>query len=167
MKLSMAVVALLGALASPAWSATVTLRADTWCPFNCEPKGNPSGYVIEIAEYALAKKGHKIDYATMPWARTLQETVAGNVDGAVAAGETEVTDNKLIVGKETIGIGVDCVYTKSSRSEIYRRAADLKNFKKIGTVKDYVYGDEFAAVLKAAPQKYSWADSGTGSFPSL
>jgi len=47
--------------------ATVSLRADFWCPFNCEPDAARPGFMVEIAPYALGSKyGHTVDYQIMP-----------------------------------------------------------------------------------------------------
>jgi polar amino acid transport system substrate-binding protein len=62
------------------------MRADTWCPFNCEPGAKDPGIFIEIAEYAFSKKGHKIDYKTLSWGRAVAEVAAGHINAAVAAG---------------------------------------------------------------------------------
>ena len=49
---------LLAGAVSQTWTTaataeTVTLRADVWCPFNCEPDAASPGYMIEIAKAAL------------------------------------------------------------------------------------------------------------------
>ena len=61
----------LSILNRPAFSDTISMRADVWCPYNCDPSSKDLGLAIEIAEYAFAKKGHKIDYQIFPWPRTV------------------------------------------------------------------------------------------------
>ena len=97
------------------------------------------------------KKGHKIEYKTLSWARAVAEVVSGNINGAVAAGDVDVKDNGLIVGKETVGMSVNCVFAKKDSKAKYSGSADLKQFKKIGVVQDYFYGDDVAAAQKATP----------------
>jgi len=37
-------------LISPAIADTITIRADVWCPYNCEPDSEKPGYMIEIVQ---------------------------------------------------------------------------------------------------------------------
>ena len=59
---------------SNVWADVITLRADEWCPYNCQPKSQNPGFIIEIAETVFKKAGHTIDYQVMPWARPRSET---------------------------------------------------------------------------------------------
>jgi polar amino acid transport system substrate-binding protein len=157
--------ALIGlAFTSHALADTITLRADTWCPFNCEPDAANKGFVVEIADYALSKKGHKIEYKTLSWTRAVAEVVAGNINGAVAAGDVDVTDNKLIVGKETTGVSVNCVYAKKDSKATYSGSKDMSQFKKVGVVQEYFYGDQVAELQKTKPELFDAiaADDTTG-----
>lgn len=62
----------------------MSLRADFWCPFNCEPDAARPGFMVEIAQYALGKYGHTVDYQIMPWNRAIKEVRAGKIDGVIA-----------------------------------------------------------------------------------
>jgi polar amino acid transport system substrate-binding protein len=140
---------LFAALTSPSVADTITMRADTWCPFNCEPGAADPGVFIEIAEFAFGKKGHKIEYKTLSWARTVAEVESGNINAAVAAGDIDVKDHKLVVGKEKTGISSNCLFAKSDSKAKYSGTKDLKQFKKIGAIQDYDYGEDVSAVFKA------------------
>lgn len=142
------------ALSSGSRAETIHLGADTWCPFNCDADARPKGYVVEIAEYALGKAGHKVDYKTMSWSRAVKEVVAGNLHGAVAAGDVDVKENSLIVGKETVGISMNCAYAKAGSKAKYKDSDDLRAYKKVALVQDYFYGDKIAALQKSDPEKF-------------
>jgi len=72
-------------LAGNALAATVTLVADQWCPYNCEPGSERPGFMVEIAKRVLARGGHTVEYKTLPWARAVLETRRGDHDGVIAA----------------------------------------------------------------------------------
>jgi polar amino acid transport system substrate-binding protein len=61
----------LSMLCSLAKADTISIRADLWCPFNCDPSGAKPGYMIEIAKAVFEPLGHKIDYQTLNWARAI------------------------------------------------------------------------------------------------
>ena len=46
------------------WAQEVgTLRADSWYPYNGDPKAENPGYMVEVARLAFAKAGYQLDYA--------------------------------------------------------------------------------------------------------
>lgn len=59
---------------------TIHLRADVWCPYNCEQGSTLPGYIIEAASLIFEKAGHKIDYQTLNWSRTIREVHQGVID---------------------------------------------------------------------------------------
>lgn len=70
--------------------ATISLRADEWCPYNCAPDSDHPGYMIEIARAVFEEAGHVIDYQTLNWARSLAETRKGKYSGVIGATLDEV-----------------------------------------------------------------------------
>jgi polar amino acid transport system substrate-binding protein len=149
MKLLVTTGILVSLLSVPAFADKISIRADSWCPFNCAPGDKDKGFMLEIAEFSLAKKGHTIDYQTMPWPRALAEAKDGKIDAVVGAAEPDVRDAKLVVGKESLGITNNCMFAKDSSTAKFSGPADIKNFKKIGVVQDYSYGDDLDGALKA------------------
>jgi polar amino acid transport system substrate-binding protein len=149
MKFASTVGGLLLSLALPASADVIKLRADIWCPYNCDPASADKGFVIEIAEYAFAKKGHKVEYQNLPWTRTLADVAAGKIDGAVGATAAEAKNSGLMIGKEGVGATTNCVYGKNDSTAKFAVAADLKNFKRIGIVQGFSYSDDLDAVIAA------------------
>lgn len=70
-------------------SKTLKVRADIWCPFNCDPKDKNPGYMIEIADTILKKHGYKLDYQLLNWSRSIHEAKIGKTDGVIGAGKED------------------------------------------------------------------------------
>lgn len=129
---------------------TITLRADVWCPFNCEPGSDHPGYMIEVATKVFARHGIKVDYATLAWSRALEDAAASKIDGIIAT--TKKESPTLVFPPDSLGDVRFCFYTKADDKWTYALPASLKG-KKIGTIKDYFYGD-FSEVLAVAQKQH-------------
>jgi len=70
---------------------TITIVADPWCPYNCEPESDTPGFMVEIAERVFAEAGIEVRYETVPWVRALQATESGEYNGAIGASKVEAT----------------------------------------------------------------------------
>ncbi len=68
-----------------ATAESLVLRADTWCPFNCNPKAPQAGYMIDIVREIFKKKGILVDYQLMNWEQAKKATIAGTIQGVVGA----------------------------------------------------------------------------------
>lgn len=129
-------------------AATITLRADVWCPYNCEP-GKQPGYLIEIAKAALEPAGHTVDYAVMPWKETLAAVKEGKVSAAPGAVETEAPE--LIYPSVPLGMSGPTLVIRRDKvikgvSE--KNLAPLKDLR-LGSVTDYYYSDAVNAFIDA------------------
>ena len=62
---------------------TLTLAADNWCPFNCQPNSTYPGYMIEIAQQVFAEYNININYQVIPWSRALRLCRAGIISAVV------------------------------------------------------------------------------------
>jgi len=117
-------------------AATITLRADTWCPFNCDPSSKHPGYMIEIAREIFAKAGHKIDYQILNWARAKQEAKEGKYDGIVGAYKEDAPG--FIFPDIETGRSTNILFAKTGEKWRYKGVESLKNVK-IGVIKEYSY----------------------------
>ena len=70
---------------------TITIVADPWCPYNCEPESDAPGFMVEIARRVFAEVGIEVRYETLPWVRALQATEAGEYNGAIGASRYEAS----------------------------------------------------------------------------
>jgi polar amino acid transport system substrate-binding protein len=124
----------------------VTLRADTWCPYNCKPGSNKPGLMIEVAFKAFGKDN--VDYQLMPWKRAILEARSGNVDGIVGAAQSDAPD---FYNASSLSKSVYCFYKKGSSNWQYADAKSLKG-QKMGFISAYAYPDVVLAYQKENDQ---------------
>jgi len=145
---------------SPATEAdTITLRADDWCPYNCDPASEQPGYAVEIARKVFEAAGHTVDYQLMPWARTLVEVRNGNVDGAIGAAPDEAEG--LVFPERSIGSSDNQFWVKRGNSWRYTGPASLEQIR-LGAILNYTYSEDVDAVLAANRGKVGKVTLATG-----
>ena len=118
-------------------SATIELRADTWCPFNCEPESEKPGFMVEIAREALALYGHTVNYETMNWARSLEYARHGRIDGVIGTDQGESPD--FIFGAP-IGTYREAAAFRPGEASSLDAAEALEGLR-IGGITGYEYSD--------------------------
>lgn len=135
-------------LAAGSMAAEVKLRADSWCPYNCEP-GNRPGYLIEIAKAALEPAGHKVDYQIMSWTDALAATAAGTVTGAVGATREEAPT--LVYATAPLGLLRPTLVIRKGKETKDFKVTNLDSLKglRFGSIKDYFYATEVNAFIDA------------------
>lgn len=148
---------------SSATAGVITLRADEWCPFNCEPGANP-GYGIEIFTLAMTSAGHTVDYKIEPWARALDKAMSGEYHAVIGANAGEVKEFKLKTGAEPIAQSADCVFARSENKIKFSKVSDLGKFQRIGIINDYDYSDEIQSWIND-PKNASRTDAVSGQDP--
>ena len=149
-------------LASAAMADTITMRADVWCPFNCDPKDPNPGFMIEVAKAALEGAGHKIDYQTLNWARAISETRLGNFDAIVGASKTDAPD--FTFPEVALGRTKNCFFAKKDATWEYKGLASLANAT-VGVIKDYSYAKAFDDYVKANAKDSKKVDVVSGDNP--
>ncbi len=112
------------------------LRADIFCPFNCEPDTAQPGYAVEILQEIFAPHGIEIDYKTMPWVRTLREAANGNIDGALGTSEGE--EPSLILHTEPLGKPSLALVVREGDNFQYDGITSLFN-RRLGAIAGYHY----------------------------
>jgi polar amino acid transport system substrate-binding protein len=150
--------ALLALASSSAIADTITLKADSWCPYTCEPSSDKPGYMIEVAKAILEPKGHKVVYQNAPWARVLSEIREGKEWGAPGASDS---DNEGTVLGGNFGPFQNCLFTSKGSGFKYE---GIKSFagKTLGVIKDYTYGEPFDAYIKANRANAKLVSEATG-----
>ncbi len=133
-------------ISSTALAETITLRADSWYPYNGDPKSDKPGFMIEIARTIFAEAGYTIDYQLMPWARSIKEAESGRIDGIVGASHGDAPG--FVFPDLPLGTTRYEFYTLPTSNWHY---SDLKSLDsvKIGCIADYSYGETFDAYRKA------------------
>lgn len=133
---------------SPAMSAprTIQLRADAWCPYNCEPSDPHPGLMIEIIKAALEPHGYVIDYKVMPWERALSEARNGNVDGVIGVSQAEAAG--LITHEHPAGVATLVMVTRKDNTIRYSGVSSLDSLR-VGAIEGYSYSGEVDAWIEA------------------
>jgi polar amino acid transport system substrate-binding protein len=144
--LAAAVAAAIVPVAAKAETETLTLRADVWCPYNCEPNDALPGYMVEIAKAALEPK-YKVDYQNLNWARAIAEAREGKYSGLVGAANSDAPD--FVFPPSALGVGRNCFYVKPDSTWTYKGLDSLKGIA-VGVIKDYSYDEnEIDGYIKA------------------
>ncbi|MBF0137772.1 MAG: transporter substrate-binding domain-containing protein [Magnetococcus sp. DMHC-1] len=143
----------------------ITLRADAWCPYNCDPDSDKPGLIIDIARAVFTPLGHTINYQTMPWSRTLHEVRKGHVTGAVGAVPSEAPD--LIYGKNPVA-WMDTGFAFNKGLNFHYQGPQSLDPYKIATIKDYHYDEgEVDAYLQSHAHNTQHIQANTGDHAGL
>lgn len=125
------------ALPGNALAEPLRLRADYWCPYNCNPGDKYPGYMIEIAKRTAEKLGMEVDYRLMPWDRAMAEVRAGSIDAAVGA--TSLESEGLILS-EPLGYDADCFFARLDSPWQYEGVESLRKIL-LGAVSGYTHDE--------------------------
>ncbi|MBD8527786.1 substrate-binding periplasmic protein [Pseudomarimonas arenosa] len=129
-----------------AQAATISIVADEWCPYNCEPGSDKPGFMIEIAEKTLGAAGHTIDYKNMPWSRAIDEARKGKFDAIVGAAKDDAPD--FTYPAEPLGLSGSIFVVRKGEAWRYAGLDSLAGHA-IGVIQDYSYDDELDQYIEA------------------
>lgn len=121
----------------------ISVRADVWCPYNCNPTDENPGYMIEILRKAFGNEN--IDYQTTAWARAVLDTRDGKFDAIVGASAEDASDFVL---SDQMGVSASCFFVKKDKSNFKYTGIDSLNSIKLGVVKDYAYFEKLDSYIK-------------------
>ncbi len=144
-------VAMLGGMQAPAWAEgkTITMVADQWCPFNCDPESTDKpGFFVDLARQILQPHGYKVEYKAVPWARAIEEVREDKYQVLIAASHEETPDFQFPENG-----GISCgfnAFTRPNDAFKWQGVESIKN-KRVGGIKDYVYSEEINAYIDANP----------------
>ena len=123
-------------LSSPVFADVISLRADEWCPYNCEPGSEKPGYMIEIATVVFEKAGHTLDYQLLNWSRSIVDSRQGKYTGIIGTTKDEAPD--FIFPEEPLGSVKDVFWVKKGTAWRYQGIESLTEIR-LGVIQDYVY----------------------------
>ncbi|HYX39072.1 MAG TPA: transporter substrate-binding domain-containing protein [Oligoflexus sp.] len=132
--------------ASSGYADVISVRADPYCPYNCEPGSEKMGYMIDIAKAVFERAGHKIDYQSLNWARAVEETRQGKFMAIVGGLKTDAPD--FVYPDVAVGSSQSCFFTKADSKWTYEGVKSLESMK-LGVVKSYSFGDTLDPYIKA------------------
>jgi polar amino acid transport system substrate-binding protein len=125
----------------------ITVVADNWCPYNCDPGSEYPGYVIELATEIFQKAGYRLKYENVPWSRAVRGVEEGIYDGAVGAALGDIPG--AIFPEEEVGSLLNCMFVRKGETWRYTDLDSLKNIR-LGVIGDYYYTDEINAYINAS-----------------
>lgn len=135
------------------WADTITIRADSWCPMNCDPGSEQPGYMIEFAREIAQENGHSVDYGTMPWRRAVESVRDGKFDCVVGAYIEDAPDFNF--PDAHWGLDQTAVYGRADSSFNYQ-GLDSFHGQKVGVIGGYAYSDEFDAFAEENTDIVQW-----------
>ncbi|HYE52525.1 MAG TPA: transporter substrate-binding domain-containing protein [Azospirillaceae bacterium] len=144
MRIPVLAAAVLALLPAAAAADTVTLRADNWCPYNCEPGSERPGYMVEVAKAVFEPLGHTVDYKTMPWTQALEEAREGRHAGVIGAIPDDAPG--FVFGAEPLGQSTNVVAVRKGYGFAYKGVDSLKGHR-LAAVQDYAYAPDLDAYI--------------------
>lgn len=133
---------------SAARAQPLALRADLWCPYNCEPGAAQPGFMVELAQAALPQA--QIDYAIGRWAllRRQRSAPPQPVLVLLGVGDTPASRRDLVVVKPAIGQSLTCAYRRiEHQGWRLNKPADLRG-QRLSLTHGYLYHPEVRALLE-------------------
>jgi polar amino acid transport system substrate-binding protein len=114
----------------------ITIVADNWCPYNCEPDTKAPGFMIEIAETVFKKAGHTVKYKIVEWDQALEDTQKGKYNAITGAAKTDAEG--FVFPQNELGIVVNKFFARKDVAWTYTGVDSLKDVK-VGIIKGYEY----------------------------
>ena len=138
-------------MAPPAASAgtgqSLLALSDPWCPYNCQPDSDRPGYVVEMLREVFTPPTWRLSYRIVPWDRALQEVRDGQAALALVLTREQAQQHGLLIGRETVGEPIDCLYVSAGNPLRFNRAADLDALRQVAVVSGYEYEHAFGEWL--------------------
>ena len=104
----------------------ITIVADEWCPFNCEPNSKAPGFMIEIATEIFSKAGHSVNYSTMDWDEALTAVRKGEFKAIVGAANEDAPDSIFVAFSPADAKSKDYAQILGQGMDELRRSGKLK-----------------------------------------
>ena len=133
---------------SPAFAAqpVISIRSDSWYPFNDKPDDAKPGYVVETMKLIFEPKGYTLDYQIMPWKRAIAEGEKGAIHGIIGAIKSDAPT--FVFPEEPAGVSDTTFFVKKGSTWKYAGIDSFKG-KCLGVSAGYAYEDPLGAYLKA------------------
>ncbi|MDL5030688.1 transporter substrate-binding domain-containing protein [Pelomonas sp. APW6] len=133
--------------ASAGTGQSLLALSDPWCPFNCQPDSDRPGYVVEMLRDVFTPPTWRLSYRIVPWDRALQEVRDGQAALALVLTREQAQQHGLLIGRETVGEPIDCLYVSAGNPLRFSRASDLDSLRQVAVVSGYEYEHAFGEWL--------------------
>lgn len=135
----------LGAAASAYAGETITVVADLWCPYNCQPGAAKEGIALDILRRSL--QGVEINYQLMDWDQAITRSRAGEFDAIIGAARSDAPD--FVFPAKSFAFTRNCFYASAKSAWKFSGYEDLAKVK-LGVIKSYTYGDQADKYITSA-----------------
>lgn len=145
------------AMSAAAKAETITIAADPWCPYTCDPKSERPGFIVELAQQAFKKHNIEVKYVVQPWARAIAEAREGKLHAIAGASKGDAPD--FVYPSVTQGEMGNAFYVKEGSAWRYTGLESLAKIC-VGAITDYSYSEAFnqyAEKHKNDPSKIQYA----------
>jgi len=120
----------------------VKIRADAWCPFTCDNSEKP-GFIVEVIQKALGRKGYFVDFKILNWARAIKDTRQGVYTGLAGAAHADAPD--FIFHKTPIDRVKFELFALKDSSWRYK---DSLAGRRVGVINGYAYDHEVNQLIQ-------------------
>ena len=122
---------------------TITIGADPWCPYNCDPAAEAQGLMVDIAKEALALSWFSLEYQVINWARAKRLVQSGQLDGIIGMVRTDSSEPLYFFTDTPLGQSQICFYRRADDDWVYQSIESLGK-RKFGWINDYRFGGNLA-----------------------
>lgn len=124
----------------------LTMVADPWCPYNCEPGDTQTeGFLVELAKAALEPLGYKIHYKQVSWDDAIPAVRNGTYDILIASDPEESPGFVFPTYYASCGYAL---FARKGEGFAYHGPNSLGE-RKLGGVEGYYYGQAEADYISA------------------
>lgn len=142
---------ILSLLAMNLHAETLTASWEPWPPYQFENGGQLTGLDIDLVEAILKEAGLSPKFVKRPWKRQLQEAEEGTIDVVPGASKTPEREQFALFSNAYRTEAVVMLVSRENAEKFASMTsilAMLKNNLKIGVVREYYYGEDYAALAK-------------------
>lgn len=115
---------------------TITVAADLWCPYNCDPESPRPGYMVEALKELFEEQGYRFRYMNLPWPRALREARLGRIDAVIGAARAEARG--LLFPRYVLGLSETVLVARAGANMHYDGPESLKDIR-LGVIARYSY----------------------------
>ncbi|AZL16034.1 substrate-binding periplasmic protein [Rickettsiales endosymbiont of Stachyamoeba lipophora] len=134
-------------------SKVISVTADLWCPYNCDPASNAPGIVIEILKDIFEPRGYNIKYSLNEWTKAIKLTREGDYTALPATYKSDAPD--LLFPKDPIVTSTANFYALKDNAWHFNGVDSLKRIKnKILLIEGYSYGEFIDDIIAKNPDGF-------------
>lgn len=130
-------------------SSPVSLLADEWCPYTCQPESSKPGILVEISDKIFADSNAPLDFQLVNWARAIKVVRAGKADALLGAYISDSPD--FIFHTKPIIYSQMCFFINDADNWQYTGLDSLSD-RFVSVINGYSYGEAFDDFIIQSPK---------------